>query len=447
MRPWGLLLLAALAAHGQTPNEPPAASQGSAETARPAGPADVLQLELDKRLYFTLPLTLEHAPGLKPEQISYFEGMLAYHKGRLDDARKDLIAAVNTSGSVLTSNQAESALETLGETARMTFQYGACAQMYQDILNIWGAKLGTDAEEIKQKRHLCVAQMPIAAQTVDFTKPFTIRGRNGVFPVRVGDKEFDAALDTGSSVSLISESTAKLWGVTASDTTVVLHGYSGGMFRAHVGAVAQISIGTATLHNVVVFIAPDSEFSVGPAALQIPSLLGYPVLSALGRMTFTRDGSLTASPTSPPDAAKDGVPLWLGDALLLVQLGTLPPTGRSFRFGGEHEPRLFVLDTGSRDSYLTDHYFDEHREAFQGPPPETAKLAGAGGEQDTPAYSADHLPLWGGAAEVLLSGPHVLTAPQSSAMQNYEGLLGQSVLDGLRSYTIDLRTMRFSMEP
>jgi hypothetical protein len=179
---------------------------------------------------------------------------------------------------------------------------------------------------------------------------------------------------------------------------------------------------------------------------QVHALLGFPVAHALGRLTFAADGSLTASPTSPSPAAADGARLWLGDSELLVELQTPPVTGHSFRMSGGNEPRLFMLDTGSGSTYLTDHYLNEHREAFPDPPTQTAKLAGAGGEVDIPAYGAGHIPLHCGAAVILLNGPHILTQPANWSIENYEGLIGRDILDTLHSYTIDLRTMRFSVQ-
>jgi hypothetical protein len=179
----------------------------------------------------------------------------------------------------------------------------------------------------------------------------------------------------------------------------------------------SIRIGTFVLHKWEL----RAKRSISPLAL-----LGLPVLKALGRLTFMRDGSLTVTPSSAALSSDTGAPLWLGDSQLLVEAGTLGGT-QGFHFGGTHEPRLLVLDTGSGSSYLTDHYFKEHPEQFPEPPPETAKLAGAGGELDFPAYMAHQLPLWFGSSRVELAGQHVLSI--------------------VTSYTIDLRLMRFTVQP
>ncbi len=425
---------------------PPAQVEPAAPKKAP-GPADVAQLALDENLYFVLQLTMDVAGSqMRSEQRDYFSGMLAFHEGRFEEARKQLIAALNARDTVLTSEQKIEAFETLGRDARLTGEFGGCAQMFDDIDKIWGARLGGGEKDIKQNRHLCVAQMGNPPQTIAFTTPFTIRRTRGMYPVHVGTIPGRVQLDTGSDETVLIESTAKDWGVVPSEATVVLHGYSGGEFRGHPGVIAALSIGTATLHNVPVLIVPDEDLSIAPLHLQMRALLGLPVLMALGRLTFTRDGSITATPPSAAPSSDTGAPLWLGNSQLLVQAGTLPGS-QGFRFGGIHEPRLFVLDTGSGSSYLTDHYRNEHPEEFHGPPPEMAKLAGTGGEVDVAAYAARDLPLWFGSSEVELNGQHILTAPLSGNIEHYEGLIGQDVLSTVQSYTIDFRSMRFTVQP
>jgi predicted aspartyl protease len=410
------------------------------------GPADVAQLALDQKLYFALKLTVDTAGAqMRSEQQDYFSGMLAFHEGHFEEARQHLSAALNARDTMLTSEQKIQAFETLGRNARLTGNFAGCAQMFEDIDKIWGARLGEADRDIRQNRHLCVAQMGNPPQTIDFTTQFTIQRTQGMYPVHVGNVSDTVQLDTGADETVLIESTAKKWGIVPSTSSVVMHGYSGGEFSGHPGVIPSLSIGTATLRNIPVLIVPDEDLLIAQLHLQIRVLLGLPVLQSLGSLTFKRDGSLTVSPSSFA-TLPDGASLWLGDSQLLVQVGTLPGT-QGFHFGGPHEPRLFVLDTGSGSSYLTDHYFQEHPQQFQGSPPETAKLAGAGGEVDIPAYAARSLPLWFGPSEVVLNGQHVIPSPLGNETEHFEGLLGQDVLATLTSYTIDLRGMRFIVQP
>ncbi len=406
------------------------------------------QTALDQHLYFALDTMLGQPSlraQLRPEQRDYFDGMLAFHEARFEDARKALTLALKARETELTSTQKIEAFESLGSNARTTGVFGGCAQMYEDIDKIWGARLGAAERDIKQNRHLCVAQMGTSPQTIDFRTPFTLQRKGAEYPVRIGNVDGVAQLDTGAAETVLIESTAKAWGVVPSEATVVMHGYSGGAFKGHPAAITELTIGTAKLHNVAVVVVPDADLYIAPIKGQIHALLGLPVLLALGRMTFARDGSLTVTPPASA-AVVSGAKLWLGDSQLLVQAGTLPGT-HGFRFGGDHEPRLFALDTGSGSSYFTDHYLQEHPHSFSGSPPEMARLAGGGGEVDIPAYAARRVPLWFGEPVVFLSGPHVLSGPIGNEIEHYEGLIGQDVLSGFANYTIDLRAMRFSVQP
>jgi len=111
------------------------------------------------------------------------------------------------------------------------------------------------------------------------------------------------------------------------------------------------------------------------------------------------------------------------------------------------EPRLFMLDTGSGSTYFTDHYLAEHTDVYHGAPAETARLAGAGGIEEIPAFGAHGVQLWIGSNRMMLNGPHILTKPTSAEAEHYFGLIGQDFLQNFSSYTLDFRTNAFSARP
>lgn len=77
----------------------------------------------------------------------------------------------------------------------------------------------------------------------------------------------------------------------------------------------------------------------------------------------------------------------------------------------------------------------------------TVTFHGYGGDPFIPAYSANRLPLWFGSVMVFLNGQHVLGESQGGEAENFFGLIGQDLLQQFASYTIDFRTMRFSVSP
>jgi hypothetical protein len=408
-----------------------------------------LQQLLDQHNYIEFAQELPHAAGLTQDQQNYFSGVLAFRQGHLgsDDVVKPLASAVNAKTSALSANQVEDALEILGLDAAKTYHYAASAQMYQDIDVAFGAAMGDTVKPIRERRHIAVLLLKVPPQTIGISGDFSLKKTADGYPISIGGKTFSAGLDTGAAYSVVSESTAARWGLTPLDGTATLHGYGSGAFQAHPAVIPVLQMGKAELHNVVVMVTADQNLFIPEIKLQINALLGYPVASALGRLTFSKDGTLTVSAQSPAPGQENGAGLWVGDSFLLAAVNTIP-VFEGGKVTGSTGTRLFALDTGSGSSFLTDRYLAEHRNVFTGPPSSMARLAGAGGGiHEIPAYTANHLPLWFGSTLVLSTGPHVLTQTQGGEVEAYYGLIGQDILQIFSSYTIDFRTMTFSVKP
>jgi hypothetical protein len=421
-----------------------------AQTPVPPVTAAHLQALLNANNFIEFAQKLPEARGLRPEQEKYFRGTLAYRQGRFDRVIDPLVDAVRTKQSSLTSTQRESAFEILAQTEIKTYHYGFSAKMYRDIEELYGAEMGSGGlHEIEEKQHLTSLLERVPAETVRLFGDFSINRGKGEqadeYPIRINGQDLWAQIDTGASVSLIAESTAKQWKVKMLGGQVTLDGYGGASFAAQPALIDELQIGLAELHNVVVFVTADANLYIAGIHRQMHAVLGFPVASALGRLTFARDGRLTVS-TAGSGSTKEGAPMWVGDGSLLIALGTEPVIEENTLKGGTRE-RLFEIDTGSGSTYLTDRYLKENESLFPGEPPQVARLAGAGGVHEIPAYEAHKLPLFFGATPVLCSGQHVLTQPQGGEAESYYGVIGQDVLRLFSSYTLDFRVMRMTVTP
>jgi hypothetical protein len=199
-----------------------------------------------------------------------------------------------------------------------------------------------------------------------------------------------------------------------------------------------------THRTVATYVTADENLSIAQIKRQTNALLGYSVVAAFGRLTFNKDGSLTVSAQSPARNLDTSAALWLSGHSLLVELGTQPGLSGG-KLTGVTGKRLFMLDTASSSTYLTDHYLAEHTNVFQGSPTETARLAGAGGVREIPAFGARNVPLFVGNVAILLNGPHILTQPAGGESENFFGLIGQDVLGLFTSFTIDFRNMTLTV--
>jgi Aspartyl protease len=429
-------------------------AQTPAPAAAPQQPPDATSLQqlLDRDDYIGYSTAMRRliAGTLTSTQQQYFLGMLGFHAGHLDRASTPLMAAVNARDKSLTSEQIESALETLAQIDFKLCRFNEAALYYGEIDRVFGSRLGDDQQSIRDNGHLAALLKDVPPQTVQISADFTLPRTGLDYPVSIPNRRSPqplfAQLDTGAEVSLLSESTATAWGVTLLDGSATLHGYGGGAFAAHPGLIPALTIGEAELHNVPVYVTADSNLYIAQIKRQTNALLGYSVVAALGRITFARDGSLTVHAQSPSRDLHTSAALWLASHSLLVELGTQPIFTKG-KITGSAATRLFMLDTGSSSTLLTDHYLAEHTDAFHGAPPEIARLAGGGGIHAIAAYGAKNLPLFAGDTLILLNGPHILARPSGSEVENFFGLLGQNILGIFSSYTIDFRNMSLTLSP
>lgn len=422
----------------------PTASTVRAQNAEPASAqAAALDRLLDNCRFPELAAMLPQVSNLKAEQKDYFEGAVAFRRNRLDEAKKLLERAVNTRDpdlkgqereTVLSQQQVFHALMMLSSLYMRTYHYGAAADLYNLVNSTFATHFQDGGSSIRMQRHLNVVLKDVPPQSVSLSGEFKLDRNAEGYPIQVGDRTVRAIFDTGANLSQISETTAAAWGVMPlPGTPVSVMGMAGRFYKAHAGVIQEMRIGSATLHNVVVVIAPDEQLTIAEVHAQLRPVLGYPVAAALGKVTISRDGTLTIH--SNENTATARAPLWLGDESLLVALNARPD--------GDEE--LFMLDTGSASTFLTDKYVQDHPGVFRGSPPEQARLAGAGGIREIPAYTAHHLPLWFGGTPIYLDGQHILTASQGGEAENYYGLIGGDVLGTFSSYTIDLNRMEFSV--
>ena len=111
---------------------------------------------------------------------------------------------------------------------------------------------------------------------------------------------------------------------------------------------------------------------------------------------------------------------------------------------GEDDTRMFAVDAGGQQTYLTSRWFDEHAAEFNGQKMQPFSFPGMDSGPQS-AYVAETVPLAVGDKTIDLHYIPVLTQPLGSAARDdVYGVIGIDALDQLKSYTFDYRTMRFS---
>lgn len=389
--------------------------------------------------YFQMEDELDQLP---PEEAQFYRGILA---NRNNDEKasiallEPLLAKVAASGD---PNQEKLLRKTLAEDYLREGDLAKAAKAYEAL----GAKL-TPAE--RDDIELPLKLLPLAADnpamTVDPCEPFSMQvSRNPLgltdVPVFVDAHPHHWMLDPTMPFNLIARSVAREVGLKISAQSATIHTLTGKPIEVHMTVIPRVTIGgRLTLHNMTAFVLDDKDYYFPASQYQVEGVLGFPAVSALGSLTISSDATIDIDPGTGTRNGKsasraDGARFFLDGDQLIVALG---PVGSE---------RMFAVDAAGQQSYLTSRYYDEHAASFTGKP-ELFNVPGSDRLPPQPAYTAETVPLDVGGTVVKAHFLQVITQPLGrAAMDDVYGVLGVDVLDQLRSYTFDYRTMRFCVQ-
>jgi hypothetical protein len=409
--------------------------------------------------YFQLADELDQLP---PEQAQLYRGVLANH---YNDARKSiellepLIDKVAASGDAAGEKLVRKAL---AEDYLREGDWAKAAKAYEALDSRMQGKLTADEQaEIEMP----VKMLPLAAanppMTVDPCEKFLMQvskdplGLTDI-PVFVDAAPHSWMLDPTAPFNLVARSVAREVGLKISDDSVTIRTLTGKPMKVHMTLIPRFTIGgRLTLRNMTAFVFDDADYFFPRTVYQVQGVLGYAALQALGSVKITGDATIEVQPGKDPDPA--AVAGSKESAGLAAGKNGTDPAGAHFFLDGDQvivalgstgNERMFVVDAGGQQSYLTSRYYAEHASAFSGEPASRFSIPSDPSIPPQPAYLAETVPLDVGGTMVRAHYVQVLAQPLgSAALDDVYGVLGIDVLDQLRSYTFDYRTMRFSVSP
>jgi hypothetical protein len=372
----------------------------------------------------------------------YFAGIVANSTGRITES-------INLLNSALPqlqrppSRRAAIALLTLADDYTKSYRYNDAIAVYEQLDNGPAMQLDeADRQDAHRDYQATLLLKDAPPQTVSFAGPVDVpMHRNpttGSFDVTltVNGVTESWVLDTGANFTVVSSSFAQRLGVTLSHEAAQVRGGSGVQNPFHVAILPELRLGAATLHNVVLLVLDDSAMNLqtgGDSHFPSHAYLGYPVLSALQRVTFTSDGHFLAGPRSPP--ATSGARMFMHQFYPLLECTV------------EQRPILFELDTGGNASFFSDRFHREFPSQFARISKRPNSVSGVGGTMQVDAYSLPHAQLGVGSTVVELKNVPVLPAmPRMGDTANTTyGILGRDLPRSYRSFTIDFAAMRFAL--
>ena len=367
----------------------------------------------------------------------YFAGVLANREGQIAQSIAMLSKVVKQLESSNPS-RAAIALHTLADDYMKSYRYGDAIRAYEDLLHKFPSQMDdTERKSAEDEYHAVLLLKDAPPQTISFEGAVDVpTHRNPVLgaieaKLKVNGVEQSWMLDTGAHLSTVSASFARKLGVSLSKDAAQTQGITGAENKLHTAILPELKVGGATLRNVVLLVLDDNSLNVPTgktSRYQIHAVLGYPVMQALGRITFTSNGHFLGGPDSP--SGENGARLYMNELTPLLQCRV------------ENREVLFSFDTGANGSVFSDRYHQDFPADFKNLKKKFYMMSGAGGMKTMQAYYLPLVQLEVGPTQAVLHNVAVVPA-MGTDMDRLYGNLGRDLVDPYSSFTIDFTSMRF----
>jgi hypothetical protein len=419
LRKFALPATLALSAAGLFPALPQA---GSA--------AKHLETLLEQRRYVELEHSLSQQ--LSPDDAALFQGIVANRKNRVEESIRLLAPLASRLGSAPPSWQEKNLLIALADDYSKAFLYAKSADTYSALLSRYSKVLSRNdrrsATDRRAEMQLLRAAPP---QTVELNAPSTlqsVRDKPGwiEIPVEANGKNETWMLDTGANTSVITETTARRIGLRLLEGSAQTTDYNGTPVSFRVGVLSELKIGNTVFHDVELPVASDQAFNFG--GFQIQGIVGFPVQSALRRITVYADGRVGINEV----VREKGSEMFMDGQ---TPIAVVKAAGAEC---------LFSLDTGATSSTFNSRFYPAVKSQLTEKMLARNDSAGLGGVKHSRVYKMDGLSLMLGGQEARLASAIIFPKPTGSGMDVFFGNLGQDVFRTFQSYTIDFENMTFT---
>jgi predicted aspartyl protease len=385
--------------------------------------------------YAQLTTAVEAMP--RSRDRDYFAGVLANRAGHVAESI-ELLTKTLPQLELSQPDRAAVALQSLADDYIKTYRYNDAIRTYEELLHEFASHMDkVERQSAEDDYHGALLLRNAPPQTIAFDGRIDLpTHRNPVLDsietnLTVNGVEQPWILDTGANFSTVSASFASKLKVRVSQDVAQTQGITGAENKLHVALLPEMKLGGATIRNVVLLVLDDNNLNVQTGKkthYQVNAVLGYPVLQALKRITFTKDGHFLAGPDSP--SGQGGARLYMNELTPLLECEV------------ENRRILFSFDTGANGTVLSDRYYRDFPDQFKGLKKKPHEMSGAGGMQKTTAFYLPQVQLVVGQAHPVLHDVPVVPV-LGTDMDRLYGNLGRDLVDPYRSFTIDFESMRF----
>jgi predicted aspartyl protease len=398
-------------------------------TALPEESLSELRALRDQRDYFTLRERLDELPESEAPGILYLRASVQHAFNQLEESNATLGPLLEASGLDETLRFESRALA-IKNYARQ-YRYRAAYEISNLVLASSVPKEHVkDADDMRNVARLLKALADVTPQSAEVRGPSTLRlDPSRHVPVRIGDAERSYTFDTGANFSVLMRSEATALGLSIRPAGVEVGTSTDVKILADVAVADRVEIGTVEYRHVVFLVLSDEHLSF-PGGFRIPGIIGFPVIEAMGAVTFRSDGSLRISGRGAASGPRN------------LALEELVPITR-VRYG---EASLICrLDSGASVTEFYEPFYARYRSTIEKLGTEANhRTGGAGGVREIPAYVLPEVEIEVGGGRVTLKDRPVYTRAIVDDKDNYLFCnVGLDVLGQFPEYTIDFETMSF----
>lgn len=263
------------------------------------------------------------------------------------------------------------------------YQYENAEVIYRKILKEYKSELdSTELENYLNVQALWGTLKEVKPQKIH-RKAATINAQRNMFgyvmtPVQSGGINQEFMFDTGANLSTITETTAQNMKLTMYESEIEVGSSTNLSVQTKLAVADSLYIGDLLFENVGFIVVPDGHMVIPVLDYEITGVIGLPVIQQMEEFHIEKDGTILI-PEHIQDRNLHNLCLYGLSAI--VQMTT------------SNDTLLFNLDTGARNTELSNLYYQKHKESVEKEGVLTKRQrAGVGGIVEVEEYHLKDFP-------------------------------------------------------
>ena len=313
-------------------------------------------------------------------------------------------------------------------------QYKQAADGYKKIIDNYGNLLGEGIGNWQNAYRMYMALSEIDRLQVNIPHDTKIQikyDKVGLpkMQVRTPKDTVSLVLDTGASFSIVAESVASRLGINILADSLTLGGGIANTEYMKIGFVDTLYLGDILYQNVFFGVVNDDKMTLPEYIdVSINGVIGFPEIKALSSIKIHKNGILEIAEND--NKCKSNM-MFSESNHFIVQV---------------NDSLLFMFDTGNTNTMLSINYFNKNKEFVENAGDTCYVFQGSmGGIKDFPVYELSNFPIKINSTTNVLPKISCYREPMWATVYEYDGNLGQDVIQKYDYMLLDFKNMCFSL--